>query len=236
MSIKFDKPTLVTFTAPTCAGKTYIFDHLTLGKEPMCTRIISTTTRKPRQGEIEGVHYYFISEEQSKAMEAAGDFAELVVFRGVRYGVTKAEMAAKMNGELTPLVILEPNGVKQYEELCEQNGWDIFKVFVQVSEETRIGRLSGRTAMDIRNKVEKLMTGGPGAPIILPALMLTAIEEQLAIHTDRLTSIVGEERTWYDSNVWDAVVPGNDIEKAIMRILAGIERKKAEEHERTRNV
>ena len=58
MKMKFNKPTLITLTAPTASGKSYLLERLTRMGLP---RVVGTTTRAPRQGEVEGVDYYFIT-------------------------------------------------------------------------------------------------------------------------------------------------------------------------------
>lgn len=200
--MKFNKPTLVTLTAPTCSGKSYLLDRLVkLG----FSQIVGTTTRDPRSGEREGVDYYFITMEQSIAMEAAGEFAEIAEFRGNRYGVTHDEMAKKLNSNLPPIVILEPGGLADYEKYCNKHDWDIFKVFVTVTEKLKLERLNARTVSDICES------------------STAARKKIIETHTSRLLSITGDERLWQARNTWDAIVPGDDVEKALEMIAKGIE-------------
>jgi len=242
--MKFNTPTLVTFTAPTCSGKSFILDHFakedTLVTQimrvkkpdwkftPIMTRVVSTTTRPMRKGERDSVDYYFISMEQSLQMEKEGLFAELVDFRGVRYGVTHEEMAWKMNGDLPPGVILEPLGLSMYEKYVKEHGWDIFKVFVDTPEAVRIHRLSERTALDIRNGILDLLQNVTDIGLLDRADMLTIAEKQLAIHSDRMLSITGDERNWKNANTWDAIVPGDDIHDAIAILEAAIDKRNQE--------
>ena len=103
---------LVTLTAPTCAGKSYLLNYIRNDRKLPC--LVSTTTRPARAGEVEGVDYFFISEEESKSIEADDDFAELAVYNGIRYGVTKAEFKSKLNTlliEAEKLNILTEQGV-----------------------------------------------------------------------------------------------------------------------------
>ena len=186
--------------------------------EPKFARIVSTTTRQPRKNEVNGVDYFFISEDVSRQLEAHGEFAELVDFRGVRYGVTTAEMEKKMNGNLPSAIVLEPNGLRQYEVLCTTHGWGIFKIYVHTIESLRIDRLNARTAVDIWNAVSNVNTEDQGAPM----LKAKAVEKQLKIHTDRMLSITCDERRWQNMSSWDAIIPGDDIHKAVRDIAFGI--------------
>jgi guanylate kinase len=52
--------TLITLTGPSCAGKTTLEDRLI---KAGFDRVISNTTRAPRRGEIDGVHYHFRTPE-----------------------------------------------------------------------------------------------------------------------------------------------------------------------------
>ncbi len=201
--LKFNKPTLITITAPTCSGKNFLMEALQT--ELNFNRIVSTTTREKRDGEIEGVDYYFISELESVLKERDAQFAELVTFRGTRYGVTHTEMNGKMSGPNPPMVILEPNGVEIYEKMCIANGWDIFKIYIHTVESVRLERLLNRTIKDF-----------------MAAATVDAGNKVLKTHIDRTLSIVGDERRWSQSNSWNAIIPGDNIKVALAMVEYGI--------------
>jgi guanylate kinase len=199
--LKFDRPTLVTITAPTCAGKNYLRDRIET--ELHWNRIVSTTTRAKRAGEIEGEDYYFISDALSKLMEDRGEFAELIEFLGVRYGVTKNEMNRKMSDVVPPMVILEPQGLKAYKSLCLDAGYSMFRIFVSTQESIRLERARERARLDLE-----------------AGLDVTKVRETLQ---KRLSSIQGDERRWQSFSEWEAIVPGDDVQKALRLIRDGVE-------------
>ncbi len=215
--MNFDKPTLVTLTAPTCSGKSYLLAAL---RSIGFNAIVGTTTRAPRPGEVEGIDYYFISREESLRLEENCEFAELAEFRGNRYGVTHDEMTKKlMSREFPPIVILEPSGLEAYEKYCVKHDLGIFKVFVTVSEKTKIDRLVQRTASDLLEADDE-----------------DTITRIVKIHTDRLMSITGDERAWQTRNTWNAIVPGDNLQKAIEMIKKGIECQNARTAELAQNM
>jgi guanylate kinase len=55
------KGKLIVFSAPSGAGKSTIVNHLLAQEDLPLAFSISATSRKPRKGEIDGNHYYFIS-------------------------------------------------------------------------------------------------------------------------------------------------------------------------------
>jgi len=224
--MKFDNPTLVTLTAPTCSGKSYLLNELT--SRGIFDRIVSTTTRAMRPGETEGIDYYFITANQSRMMEESSEFFELISFNGTRYGVTHSEMSTKMGAPRAPAVVLEPQGLLIYEQKCREHGWDIFKIYVHVTESMRLERLLQRTLSEAWGVIDGLDTGN--AHIYSAAFNSVAKEEAkvklsktINEHHRRTLSITGDERRWQQVTNWDAIVPGDDVEKAIAMIERGIE-------------
>ena len=73
---------------------------------------VSATTRPPRPGEIDGVHYYFISREKFEEMIAQGAFLEYDAHAANYYGTPRAQAEEKQ--ERGPvLLVIEPAGAKQ---------------------------------------------------------------------------------------------------------------------------
>jgi len=215
--MKFDRPTLVTITAPTCSGKNYLLNKVL--DQFGWSKVVSTTTRAQRAGEVDGVDYHFISEQQSLDMEKNCWFAELVTFRGVRYGVTSEELFGKIESGVAPVVILEPQGVEIYKQLCALNGYDIFMVYISLSESKRIDRLVQRTEDDIR-MLEDNDHGWNSAHTAETQRMIEAVR---ATHADRLQSIQTVERGWITQQIWDVIVPGDDANKALEMIAHGVQ-------------
>jgi hypothetical protein len=134
-----------------------------------------------------------------------------------------------MRGPVAPIVILEPQGLAIYEEKCHENNWDIFKIYVNLVEGARIDRLLSRVieqvhaAFDsVRGSVSNSTYGRTFHDV---AIDKAKYEADLAIkdHQRRLRSILGEERRWQSTSSWDAIVPGDNVEKAIEMIRTGIE-------------
>ena len=85
-------PKLIIISAPSGAGKSTIVKAL-MQALPELELSISACTRAPRPGEIDGVHYHFLSVEDFKRKIAAGDFIEWeMVYEGKYYGTLKSEI------------------------------------------------------------------------------------------------------------------------------------------------
>ena len=73
---------------------------------------VSATTRDPRPGEVDGVHYYFISREKFEEMIARGEFLEYDAHAANYYGTPRAQAEEKR--EHGPVLLdIEPKGAKQ---------------------------------------------------------------------------------------------------------------------------
>ncbi len=84
---------LIVFSAPSGSGKTTIVQHLLKQKELNLEFSISATSREPREGEVNGQHYYFLSTEDFKKKIKNDEFLEWEeVYRDNFYGTLKAEV------------------------------------------------------------------------------------------------------------------------------------------------
>lgn len=76
-------------SAPSGAGKTTLKD-LVIKEFPDMVYSISATTRAPREGEIDGVHYFFKTRDEFKKMIDAGEMVEWNEVHGNFYGTPKS--------------------------------------------------------------------------------------------------------------------------------------------------
>jgi guanylate kinase len=88
-------PLLVLISAPSGGGKTTIIEHL-LAARPQMTRAVTCTTRAPRQGEQDGVDYYFLDAASFLKRVQAGNFLEHATVYGNSYGILKSEVLGKL--------------------------------------------------------------------------------------------------------------------------------------------
>ena len=98
------KGKLIVITGPSGVGKGTIVRSL-LQRHPELCLSVSTTTRKPRSGEVEGIDYYFTSKDDFERAIALSEFLEWAEYAGNYYGTPKTEVKELL--DRGKLVILE---------------------------------------------------------------------------------------------------------------------------------
>ena len=108
-------PLLVVVSAPSGAGKSTLCDNVRAAL-PSASRAVTCTTREPRDGEADGVDYYFLGEEEFLARVESGEFLENAVVHGNHYGVLKSELRAKLAGGSDVLLNIDVQGAATLRE------------------------------------------------------------------------------------------------------------------------
>ena len=109
------KGLLFVVSAPSGAGKTTLCNKA-INFFPCLKTSVSYTTRKPREGEKEGVDYYFTTEEDFKRMNKVGGFLEYATVHGNMYGTSTSEVKNMLNEGLDLLFDIDVQGAKQIKD------------------------------------------------------------------------------------------------------------------------
>jgi len=102
--------------APSGGGKTSLVAAL-LEREPGMRLSVSYTTRAPRPGEIEGVHYHFIDEPRFLALKAKGEFLEHAFVHGHWYATSATWLADQVARGNDVLLEIDWQGAAQVRRL-----------------------------------------------------------------------------------------------------------------------
>ena len=112
MAEKTDKRgKLFVISGPSGAGKGTICKELMAQADPneLCLSI-SVTTRDPRNGEQDGVHYYFITEDEFQDLLNRGGLLEFAEVYGHHYGTPKEKVIDKLNAGIDVILEIEMQG------------------------------------------------------------------------------------------------------------------------------
>lgn len=103
---------LYVVSAPAGTGKSTLVSML-VKEFPCIVENISWTTRKPRKGEIQGIHYHFTTEEEFKRKIANRDFLEYVQLYGNYYGTDYGTVAKLQNESKDVVLVIDTQGAMQ---------------------------------------------------------------------------------------------------------------------------
>jgi guanylate kinase len=150
---------------------------------------VSATTRTPRPGEENGVHYHFLSRDQFDERVAAGDFVEWAEYSGNRYGTLRSELDQRV-GEGAPVVLeIEVQGARQVREKMPE----AVQVFIAPpSRETLRARLVGR-GTDSPEAVERRLETADAELAAQPEFKHVVVNDRLEDAVDELVAIVETE-------------------------------------------
>ncbi len=109
-------PRLVVLAGPTAVGKgtisAYIRTHF-----PQVWLSVSMTTRSPRPGEVDGVHYLFVGDAEFDRLIAAGEFLEhAVVHTHAKYGTPRGPVDRALAAGRPALLEIDLQGARQVRE------------------------------------------------------------------------------------------------------------------------
>ncbi len=110
------KGKLFILSGPSGVGKGTIREKILSNSTINLTYSISMTTRKPRQGELEGIHYYFVDEAHFKQAIQNNELLEYAQFVGNYYGTPKTAVDNLLNSGRNVLLEIEVQGAKQVME------------------------------------------------------------------------------------------------------------------------
>ena len=113
-----NKAKLIIFTGPSGVGKGTILTDFFKKVDNNIVYSISNTTRNPRDGEINGMHYFFISKEEFEKMINDNQFLEYACYSGNYYGTNKKFVDEKINEGKSVLLEIELQGALQVMEKC----------------------------------------------------------------------------------------------------------------------
>ena len=140
---------------PSGVGKGTVVARL-LASDPTLYFSISATTRAPRPGEEDGVHYHFLTKEKFESWIAAGDFLEHAQFVGNLYGTPRLFVDQAMERGQDVLLDIEIQGAEQ----VRQKRPDAVRIYVAPpSWEELERRLIGRGTEDMEKVRSRLARG-----------------------------------------------------------------------------
>jgi guanylate kinase len=155
-------PVLLVIAGPAGSGKSTLCDRI-VAEVPGFQRVVTTTTRAPRAGEVDGVHYHFFSPEEFRRKIAAGEFIEWAQVHGDNqnrlYGTLKASVLDPLSAGQSLIMSIDVQGVESLRRVAQSNELlrrSLTSIFIVVDHERLIARMRAR-AKDHEDEIARRM-------------------------------------------------------------------------------
>ena len=140
-------PVLLILAGPAGSGKSTLCERLVAEVHDF-SRVVTSTTRLPRPGEINGVHYHFLTAEQFDQKVAAGEFLEWAwVHQKNRYGTLASSVLGPLAAGQSLVINIDVQGVENFRRAAQGNpllARHMATVFINVPLDELRRRMVGR--------------------------------------------------------------------------------------------
>ena len=150
---------LIVLCGPAGVGKGTVLGRVR-EQHPQIWLSVSATPRKPRPGEVDGVNYFFMTEQEFLAKEDAGEFLETAdVFGLAHYGTPVKPVVEHLEQNIPVILEIDIQGARSVKQRAGELGLDVMTVFIAPpSFEELERRLVGRGNEPPEQQAKRLET------------------------------------------------------------------------------
>ena len=151
-----DKGQLIVISAPSGAGKTSIIKNVIkkLNDENRKSKFsVSHTTRLPREGDIDGSDYFFVSNKRFDELDEAGNFIETAEVHDYKYGTSKDFIDNNINQGINVFLEIDVQG---FQELRSKN-IEFRSMFILPPSIDELRKRIQKRGLDSEDVIEKRM-------------------------------------------------------------------------------
>jgi guanylate kinase len=168
-------------TGPSGVGKGTLISRL-LERSPGLELSVSATTREPREGEVDGRDYWFLSPDEFEQRVREGEFVEHAVYAGNRYGTLRAELERPARG-----IVLEIDlqGARQVRETLPE----AVQVFIAPPSLEHLRRRLEQRGSDDPEQIERRLELAPKELAAQEEFSRVVVNDDLERATDELVEL-----------------------------------------------
>ncbi|MEM7583631.1 MAG: guanylate kinase [Acidobacteriota bacterium] len=179
---------LFILSAPSATGKTTLIQRLFDQYGDLAERLafsVSHTTRPPRTGEVDGKHYYFVTDQAFQQMISEDAFVEWAFVHGLRYGTSRNEVERLLAAGNDVILDIDVQGAQQVLE--QQPG--LPSIFILPPSFRELERRLRSRALDDSEQIERRLVNATHEMSCYTAYQYVILNDELDRATEALAAI-----------------------------------------------
>jgi len=177
---------LVVLSGPSGVGKDTVIDAWR-DVDPRVERVVACTSREPRDGEVDGVSYHFLTRKEFLARAAKGEFLEYKEVHGNLYGTPRREVEAMLMDGKVAILKIDVQGAEEVRKLRPE----VVTIFLlPPSFEELERRIRGR-ALDSEETIQKRLAGARAELAEADEYDHRVVNDRVPLAVKRIMEIVG---------------------------------------------
>ena len=175
-------------TGPSGVGKGTLISE-TLRRLPDLELSVSATTREPREGEVEGRDYHFLSREEFDRQVEGKDFLEFATYSENRYGTLRSEVERRLQAGRSVLLEIEVQGARQVRAAMPES----IQVFIAPPEPAALRRRLEERGTDSPEAIDARLAVAAQELAAQDEFDHRVVNDDLATAADELERIIRTE-------------------------------------------
>ena len=185
---------IIVISAPSGAGKGTIIKKLLENNSKNRWLSVSATSRQPREGEKEGINYYYLTENEFKKRIKEDYFLEYTNYAGNFYGTPKEFIKEKVNKGIDVFLEIEIEGANNIKKLIPEA---LFIFIMPPSLKELVKRLKGR-GTETNDKIIKRFNAAYKEVNEVTKYNYVVVNDKIETAVDKIESIIKAEKCRVD--------------------------------------